>query len=115
MVTDLAAQERPDRKRMFCSCVKVREAWQYMRELVSCDLSPTGPQGEEDWRLICFLFPRDRIGSEVVWLIANYLDLVQKQCIGGGVRLLKPAVKGRFGERLREIQGWSVKRLTVML
>ena len=69
-------------------------------------------QGEEDCLLIRFMFPRDLMDSEVVWLILNYLDFELMQCIG---RLRQPHMKGSLSERLKVTQRLSVKRLTVML
>ena len=70
-----------------------------MRELMVCHQPEL--QGKEDRQLIRFLFPKNSMDSEVVWLIANYLDLAQEQCIGRGALLLQPVVKGRLGEGLR--------------
>ena len=55
---------KSDIKHIFCTCVKVREAWRYMRGLV--DRHQPELRGEENKKLIRFLFPRDRMDSEVV-------------------------------------------------
>ena len=79
------AQERPEH--MFFCCIQVREAWQYVREIMVCHQPEL--QVKEDRPLIRFLFPRNR------------MDLVQEQCIGRGALLLQPVVKGRLCEGLR--------------
>ena len=80
-------------------CVLVREAWLYIRDLVVRNQPEL--QGEEDCSLVRFLFPRDRMDGEVSWIMANYLDIVQEQCIARGTTLLQPAVRGRLADRLR--------------
>ena len=53
--------------------------------------------------------------SEIVWILVNYVHIVQEQCVARGTTLLQPAVKGRLAERLGAIQGRAVETLTVML
>ena len=55
-----------------------------MRELINRHQPKL--QAEEDRRLVSFLFPRDRMDSEVVLIQANYLDIAQDLCIAGGAK-----------------------------
>ena len=91
----------------------MREAWLYVRGLVVRHQPEL--QGEEDRSLVRFLFPRDWMDGEVSWIVANYLDIVQEQCITRGTTLLQPAVRGRLADRLRAAQSRAVGGLTVML
>ena len=93
-----AEAARCDPEHLFCSCVLVREAWLYVRPLVTRHRPDL--QGEEDCWMIRFLFPKDLMDSKVVWVIANNLDIVHKQSIGRGARLLQPAVRGELAECL---------------
>ena len=70
---------------------------------------------EEDRSLVRFLFPRDRMDGEVSWILANYIDIVQEQCIARGNTLLPAAVRGRLADRLRAAHTRAVGGLTVML
>ena len=72
----------------------MREAWLYLRELVVRHQPEL--QGEEDQSIVRFLFPRDRMDEEVLWIVANYLDIAQEQSIAHGNKLLQPAVRGRL-------------------
>ena len=104
---------RSNVEHLLCTCVLVREAWLYVRGLVVCHQPEL--QGEEDSRLVRFLFPRDQMDGEVLWILANYMDIVQEQCIACGTTLLQPAVRGRLADRLRAAQSRAVGGLTVIL
>ena len=54
---------RQNIKHIFRTCVKVRDAWRYVRGLVDCHQPKL--QGEEDGRLVRFLFLRDRMDKEI--------------------------------------------------
>ena len=50
-----------------------------------------------------------------MWILANFLHIVQEQCVDHGTTLLQPAVRGRLAERLKATQVRVVKGMTVML
>ena len=104
---------RSTQEHLFCTCVLVTEAWLYVRELVVRHQPEL--QGEEDRSIVRFLFPRDRMDEEVLWIVANYLDIAQEQIIARGNKLLQPTVRGRLANRLRVAQTRVVGSLTEML
>ena len=104
---------RSNQEHLFCSCVLVREALLYIRELAVCHQPEL--QGEEERSIVRFLFLRDRMDEEVTWIVPNYLDIAQEQSIARGNKFLHPAVRGRLADRLRAAQTRAVRGLTVML
>ena len=67
----------------------MKGAWQYARGLM--DRHQPELRAGKNKRLVRFLFPRDRMDSEVLWLLANYINIVQEQCFARGATLLQAA------------------------
>ena len=91
-----------DLEHIFCSCVMVKEAWQYVRDLVFQHQQDR--QGNSDTNLVRFLFLGGNLDAEVVWLMATYKEMVQEVCLARGAKLLPRALKGRLSERLNMSQ-----------
>ena len=58
--------------------------------------------------MVHFLFTREGSDREIVWLLANFMQMVQEQRVTRGSRLLPLAVRGRLKERQRTSQSRAV-------
>ena len=84
----------------------VRTAWLYVRALVYRHQPEL--REVEDKLLVRFLFSRESSDAEVVWLLANYMDVVQQQCVARGSAVSVMGMRGRLLERLRMMKGRAV-------
>ena len=102
-----------DLEHIYCSCTLVRTAWLYVRTLVYRHQPEL--RGVEDKLLVRFLFSRESSDPEVVWLLANYMDVVQQQCVARGSAVSVMGMRGRLLERLRMMKGRAVQQPLVMI
>ena len=96
-----------DVEHIFCHCQLVRNSWLYVRNLV-CQHQPE-LRGVEDKVLTRFLFPRDNCDQEVVWLLANFMQVVQEQCVARNSAVTVAGTRGILKERLRMMQTRAVQ------
>jgi hypothetical protein len=102
-----------DVEHIYCSCSLVRTAWLYVRALVYQHQPEL--RGVEDKVLVRFLFPRNSSDKEVVWLLANYMEVVQNQCVARGSRVAVMGLRGRLKERLKMLRTRAVEQPIVIL
>ena len=64
--------EVADLEHFFCSCVRIRQSWSWMRILGLCD------QGlmSSNWELVNLFLPSTQSEQEIVWLIGNFESYV---------------------------------------
>ena len=61
----------------FCSCVRSRNCWLWMRRLIGnlCEKSSYS----SDWELLNLAFPKSCYEREISWLVASYVDFAWKE------------------------------------
>ena len=84
-----------DIEHIFCSCYKVRSAWQWTRnkilELVT-ELGP--PLVVSNIDIILAMFPTCRQEVECIFILGTYVELVDKEVVSGQKDLLLDTLKG---------------------
>ena len=66
--------EIADLEHFFCSCVKTRQAWSWVR-LKILDLCDQGLMSS-NWELINLFLPATQFEQEIVWLVGNFVEYV---------------------------------------
>ena len=102
-----------DMQHIYCNCILVRASWLYVRALVCRHQAEL--REVEDSLLVHFLFSKESMDREVVWILATFMEMVQEQCVARGSRLLPLAVQARLKERQRTSQSRAVEQLFVNL
>ena len=94
-----------DREHVFCSCSRVVEAWLWMRsrflQLLPTSIGAAGISNEE---FILLQFPKDTMEAECVWLLGNFVEIVDNVAVAKNRKLNLDQVKGVMRSR---IQGMS--------
>ena len=68
--------EVADVEHFFCSCVRSRQAWSWMR-LKILDMCDHGLMCS-NWELINLILPASHFEQEIVWLIGNFVGYIWK-------------------------------------
>ena len=105
-----------DIEHIFCSCHLVREAWLWVRRKVIRLLSRLGPPPivscEE---LILVMFPRCTEETEVMFLLGNYIELVDKNAVNKQKVLRVDSMKGVLEAKMEFVKVRAVPQLCVNL
>ena len=98
-----------DREHIFSACYLVSEAWVWLRTKL-LQLLPTtvGANGTSTEDFLLLNFPKDTMDKEVVWLIGNYCDIVQKICIVKKRKLSAQQAAGLIRSRLLVLRNRAV-------
>ena len=105
-----------DIEHIFCSCYKVRSAWQWTQrrilELVS-DLGPPAVISNTD--IILAQFPTCRQETECVFLLGTYLELIDSEVISKQKELLLDTLVGVLKSRMVHIRSRAVPQVQIVI
>jgi hypothetical protein len=69
----------------------------------------------EDKVLVRFLFPRESREQELVWLLSNYMHMVQEHCVSRGSAVTLIEVGGGLKERLTMLKTRAVEQPLILM
>jgi hypothetical protein len=91
-----------DREHIFCSCTRVVEAWLWIRRrLVQLLANTVGATAISNEEFILLQYPKDTTETETVWLIGNYLEVVDSFTVGKNRKLNLDQLRGTLRGRLQ--------------
>jgi exonuclease III len=108
------AGERQDNAHLYTGCVLVREAWCWLRRRL-LELLPQDHCHTSDFELINLFFGRHTQDEEMVWLLGNYVDLVNREVRGVRRTLRIEKMIGHFRQQLSEHQNARLRPLNLFL
>ena len=99
---------------MFCSCSRVIEAWFWLRSKL-LQLMPTtiGGMGTSNTDFLLLQYPKDNQESECLWLIGNYVEVVDSFVARKKKKLKVDQLRGILRERLQGMSTRAVVRLQI--
>ena len=101
---------------IFCSCYKVRSAWQWTRskilELVT-ELGPPVIVSNTD--IILAKFPSSRQEVECVFILGTFVELVDREVVSGGKELLLSTLLGVVQTRMEYIRRRAVPQVQIVV
>ena len=100
-----------DREHLFCSCSRVVEAWIWVRSRL-LQLLPhcVGAVGITNLELILLQYPKDTMEKECVWLLGNYVEVVDRQAVSKNKKVKLDQLKGTLRSRLQAMSSRAVVR-----
>ena len=105
-----------DIEHIFCSCYKVKSAWQWTRrkivELVS-DLGPPAVISNTD--IILAQFPTCRQETECMFLLGTYMELIDTEAMSKQKELLLDTLVGVIKSRMVYITSRAVPQVQIAL
>ena len=98
-----------NREHIFCSCSRVVGAWLWMRRRLLQMMHQTiGAAGTSNTEFILLQYPKDIQDKECIWLIGNYVEIVDNVTIGKSKNLNVEELKGVLRARLQGMAGRAV-------
>ena len=101
-----------DVEHIFCSCYKVRSAWQWTRskilELVT-ELGP--PLAISDTDIVMAMFPTCRFEMECVFILGVYMELVDREVVSRQKELLVSCLLGVLKVKVSSIRSRAVPQI----
>ena len=98
-----------DREHIFSSCTRVVTAWLWVRSrLLQLLANTVGVMGTTNEEFILLQYPKDTMDPECVWLIGNYIEVVDSFVVGKNRKLSLDQLKGILRGRLQRISGRAV-------
>ena len=98
-----------DIEHIFCSCHLVREAWQWVRKKIMELLGRLGPppvvSSEE---IILLMFPKCTQETEVMFILGNYIQLVDYDAVNKQKELREDSVLGVLEAKLQFVRTRSI-------
>ena len=92
------------------------EAWLWVRRQLLLLLPHTiGAVGVSNEEFILMHFPKDLFETEAVWLLGNYLEVVETVAVGKGKNLKPDYLKGVLRNRLQAMKNRAVLRPNLIL
>ena len=90
-----------DREHIFCSCSRVLEAWLWTRSRL-LQLLPgiVGAVGTSNEEFILLQYPADTLDLECVWLLGNYMEIVDSYVVAKNRILRREQLRGILRTRL---------------
>ena len=80
---------------MFCSCYKVRTAWQWIRrKIIELQTEVGPPLTVSNLEIILAMFPTCRFEVECIFMRGVYVELVDREVISNQMELLLNSLKG---------------------
>ena len=105
-----------DIEHIFCSCYNVRSAWQWTRrkilELVS-DLGP--PNVISNIEIIMAQFPTCRYEAECMFLLGNFVQLVDSEVMSQQKELLVDTLVGVLKSRIVHVRSRAIPQVQIVL
>jgi hypothetical protein len=100
---------------IFCTCYKVRAAWQWTRRKILEFLSDQGrPPDIDNIDIILAQFPKGRQESECILLLGTYLELVDKEVIMKQKELLVNTVIGVLTTKAEYVRRRAVPQVQIL-
>ena len=100
---------------IFCTCYKVRAAWQWTRRKILEFLSDQGrPPDIDNIDIILAQFPKGRQESECILLLGTYLELVDKEVILKQKELLVNTVIGVLTTKAEYVRRRAVPQVQIL-
>ena len=101
---------------IFCSCHLVKEAWQWVRKKVVELLGTPGPPPVvSNKEILLAMFPEGTQETEVLFILGNYLQLVDKDVINKQKVLRVDSMLGVFKVKMEFIKTGAVPQLCLIL
>ena len=98
-----------DIEHIFCSCSRVVEAWLWLRnrllQLMAHTIGGVATSSEE---FILLQYQKDTQDKECIWLIGNYVEIVNNEVVAKNRMLKKDQLRGILRGRLQEMASRSV-------
>ena len=90
---------------MFCTCYKVRAAWNWTRRKILDFLTDQGrPPDISQTEIILAHFPNGRNDTEWTFLLGNYLELVDREVLLKQKELLMNTVVGVLKTKIESVK-----------
>ena len=100
-----------DREHIFCSCSRVVEAWLWMRNKLTQLIANTiGVRGTSSEDFLLLQYPKDTQDKECLWLIGNYVEIIDSIVVGKNKVLKVNQLQGILRERLQGMVTRAVVR-----
>ena len=98
-----------DREHIFCSCSQVVESWLWLRNRLLQMMAHTiGGVGTSSEEFLLLQYPKDTQDKECVWLIGNYVEIVNSQVVLKNRSLKVDQLRGILRGRLQGMASRSV-------
>ena len=104
-----------DLEHIFCSCLLVREAWQWVRKKMVEILAGVRQAPVSNSELILAVFPKTRQENEAVFFLSNYLLLVDSEVVTKKRELLTETLKGFIEAKLQAVVTRAVPQIHITL
>ena len=105
-----------DISHLFCTCYKVRAAWQWTRrKLLQMLTFPGRPPDISDSDFIMAMFPRSRHEDECIFLVGTFVELVDREVMSKEKDLLVNTVIGVLKARTEYARSRSVPQVNIPL
>ena len=101
---------------IFCSCYKVRSAWQWTRSKIlelATELGPPVIVSNTD--IILAKFPSSRQEVECVFILGTFVELVDREVVSGGKELLLSTLLGVVQTRMEYIRRRAVPQVQIVV
>ena len=94
---------------IFCNCYRVRGAWQWTRgKLLELLAGPAPPPVVTNIDFLKAMFPKGLKEVECLFLLGNYLEMVDRDVGASGKELFVGAVRGQLFARVEAMKGKAV-------
>ena len=95
-----------DLEHLFCSCILVAEAWDWLRSRL-LEILPAGAQNTNE-EFIFLQFPISSMDQECAWLLGSYCCEVKKTVCGKKQKLGALGLAGKLRSKLHQLRGRAV-------
>ena len=102
---------------IFTGCSLVKEAWKFVNALIRKHQAGSFPRPaslnvEE---MVTFTYPTETLDKEIVWILANYFEMVMRESITRGRILAAAGVRGLLRSKLQSLKQRKVGTIKVSL
>ena len=100
-----------DREHLFCSCTRVVESWLWLRtKLLQLMPQTVGGMATTSEEFLLLQYPEDTLDSECLWLIGNYVEIVDSVAVTKNKKLKVDQLRGILRGRLQGMASRAVVR-----
>ena len=105
-----------DIEHIFCTCYRVRAAWQWMRDKVMGLLSGPGPPPVlSNFQIIMVMFPKGLQETECMFLLGTYIELVDTEAVSKQKELLVDTLLGVIKTKAQYVRSRAVPQFYLHL
>ena len=105
-----------DIEHIFCTCHKVRAAWQWLRDKMMGLLSGPGPPPVlSNITIIMAMFPKDMQETECMFLLGTYIELVDREAVSKQKELLLNTLLGVLQTKAQYVRSRAVPQFHLFL